>query len=133
MYKKKAYKLNSNQITAFSKFAVYCFGKDRDMMEAGLSTMLNLAESEKISASTLYYHIVYEPWKLRGTYYPSGLKIQYNPQNKISDNQYLVTKYVISEGFRVFPRKVTWFAKENDVKIVKVQVNGKSYKVAKSQ
>ena len=100
-------------------------------MEAGLPTLLNFYESQY--KANQFEHLlsdsVNSTWKITGTFYPNGFEIRDILPIKISNKQYLISKYTITKGYRIFPRKVTRYAKETEVTVKKVKVKGVSIRL----
>ena len=126
LYKKKAYKLTDAQITALTKLFVLNFGHDRDSLEAGISATLNYVE--KVYKGTSASKLLNNTKKVLGFYADDWRSTKHM---KISNMEYLITKYVITKGYRVFPAKVNDFDWKGDLSYTKtVKVSGKTYKVA---
>ena len=127
LYKKKAYKLTDAQITALTKLFVMNFGHDRDNLEAGISATLNYVE--KVYKGTSASKLLNNTKKILG-FATDDWRLPESDM-KISNMEYLITKYVVTKGYRVFPAKVNDFDWKGNLLYTKtVKVSGKTYKVA---
>ena len=129
LHQKNKYAFNNAQITTIAKLMVVNYKHNRDLMEASLSAALNCAESKGIKDTKKIANYLYNCFG--GSNY---IKKYNNSKDGVTNKDYLIVKYCITKGFRVFPSSIVAFDWKKDISYIKlVKVNGKTYKVAKNK
>ena len=131
LYKKKCYKLTDSQIEALTRTFVnqmVDYNKNelfqRNELEAGISCYLNEYEryhKNNLSANGLYKCALSDLGK-------SG--------RSITKKQFMIVKYMLTKGYRVFPNKVYYSYAASDIPkflYKAVKVNGVTYKLVNIQ
>ena len=129
LYKKKCYKLTDAQIVALTRSFVnqmvdYNQSEvfQRNELEAEISCYLN--EYEKYHKNNLSANALYK----------CALSDLGKSGRSITKKQFMIVKYMLTKGYRVFPNKVYYGYTASDVHHYKtVKVNGVTYKLFNAQ